>query len=154
MNHTDTFSIGRDNQDILIDPTPFSLAVRLVRDEGGPYRITTASQLVNLDSSFIFKIAVQVQIVPLFLSVAFMMIIEDVSFSVSTGVMPLFKRTLKSLSDLKMEPVPGLIFHTILYSPSTEQFSITGAPPIGDKTRPGTSLNTMNRIINYGTSKS
>ncbi len=58
---------------------------------------------------------------------------------------PLFKRTLKSLSDLKREPVLKSIFHTILYSSSAEQFSITGAPPIGDKTRPGpgTSLNTM-----------
>ncbi len=60
VNHTDTFSMGRDNQDILIDPTPFSLAVRLVGDERGPYRITSTSQLVNLDISLVFKIAVQV----------------------------------------------------------------------------------------------
>ena len=77
------------------------------------------------------------------------MSIEDVSFSVSTGVMPLFKRILKSLSDLKMEPVLRSIFHTILYSSSTEQFSITGALPIGDKTRPGpgTSLNAAMNIL-------
>ena len=79
-----------------------------------------------------------------------MMSIEDVSFSISTGVMPLSKKVFNSKSDRKKEPVPRSIFQYSVYSPLTEQFSITGAPPIGDKTRPGpgTSLNAMNRIFN------
>ncbi len=57
--------MGRDNQHILIDPTPFSLAVRLVGDEGGPYRITSTS-LVHVESLSVLKIAVHTQTVPLF----------------------------------------------------------------------------------------
>ncbi len=55
MNHSDTFSMGRDNQDILIDPTPFSLVVRLVGDESGPYRIITASLLVYMSCLYFLK---------------------------------------------------------------------------------------------------
>ncbi len=148
VNHTDTFSMGRDNQDILIDPTPFSLAVRLAGDEGGPYRITSTSLLAHTMSVFVLKIAVQTQTVPLFLSVVFMMSIEDVLLSDSTILMPLVMReaTSSGTSDLKSRSRPTVsTVHNILYSSSTEQFSITGAPPIGDKTRPGpgTSLNTI-----------
>ncbi len=78
-----------------------------------------------------------------------MMSIDDVLLSDSTILMPLSMReaTSSGTSDLKSRLCPTVsTVYTILYSSSTEQFSITGTPPIGDKTRrpgPGTSLNTI-----------